>query len=99
MKELITAEVVKEMAAKKETQIILSPDTIITPAARDQAGESGIEILQASPPSIGARINDSKKISEAVTKFLVEEFGDQPFDEETVRTIVTKVIERLGTQV
>ena len=95
MKELITAEVVKDMAAKKEMQIILSPDTIITPAARDQARELGIEIVQDSPPSTGARIDDWKKISEAVVKFLVEEFGDQPFDEETVRTIVTRVLERL----
>jgi hypothetical protein len=96
MKELITAEMVKEMAAKKETQIMLSPDTIITPAARDQAGELGIEILQASPPSIGERTDDWKKVSEAVVKSLVEKFGDQPLDEETVRTIVTRVLERLG---
>lgn len=96
MKELITADVVKEMAARKQGQILVTSNTIITPSARDKAEELGIEIVEESPSSTDARAGDWKKISEAVVQFLRQEFRDQPLDEETVRTIVTRVLERLG---
>jgi hypothetical protein len=97
MKELITVDVVKEMAAKNQGPIRLTSNTIITPAARDQAEELGIEMIQESIPSEAAGNKDRRrKIIGAVVQFLKEEFGDQPLDEETVRTVVTKVLERLG---
>lgn len=96
MKELITADVVKEMATRKLGSIRLTPNTIITPAALDQAKALGIEVVEESTPSNGARPYDRKQITEAVVQFLQEQFGDQPVDEETVRTVVIRVLERLG---
>lgn len=97
MKELITAEMVREVATKNQKQIFLSPDsTIITPAARDQAVELGIEIVEGSPLTAASQTKDWKAIREAVIQCLKEEFGNQSLDEETVRTIVQMVLGRLG---
>ena len=97
MKELITADMVREIAAKNEKQIFLSPDTtIITPAARDQAAELGIEIVEGSPLTAASQTKDWKAIREAVIQCLKEDFGDQQLDEETIRTIVSMVLGRLG---
>lgn len=96
MKEVITADVVKEMAAKKQGPIRLTSNTIITPAARDEAEALGIEIIQESAPSQSAGRYDPKQVAEAVAQFLREEFGERPLDEETVRTVVRRVLERLG---
>ncbi|NIQ37111.1 MAG: hypothetical protein GTN81_00750 [Proteobacteria bacterium] len=96
MKELITAEMVKDMATKKQGPIRLTPDTIITPAARDQADALGIEIVPEGTPSKGAGRYNREKITETVVQYLREEYGDGPLDEETVRTVVTKVLQRLG---
>ncbi len=97
MKELVTAETVREMAAKSQKQIFLSPDTtIITPAARDQAAELGIEIVEGSPLAAASQTKDWKAIREAVIQCLKEEFGGQSLDEETIRTIVQMVLGRLG---
>lgn len=97
MKELITAETVREMAAKNQRQIFLLPDTtLITPAARDQAAELGIEIVEGSPLKPTSQTRDWKKIREAIIQCLREDFGDRQLDEETVGTIVRMVLGRLG---
>lgn len=97
MKELITAEMVREVAAKNQKQIFLSPDTtIITPAARDQAAELEIEIVEGSPLTAASQTKDWKKIREAIVQCLKEDFGDQQLDEETIGTIVRMVLGRLG---
>jgi hypothetical protein len=97
MKELITAEMVKEMAAKNQKQIFLSPDTtLITPAARDQAAEFGIEIVEGSPLTPAPKTKDWEKIREAIIQCLREDFGDQQLDEETIGTIVRMALGRLG---
>lgn len=97
MKKLITAEMVREVAAKNQKQIFLSLDTtIITPAARDQATELGIEIIEGSPLTTASETKDWAKIREAILQCLKEDFGDQQLDEETIRTIVSMVLGRLG---
>jgi len=97
MKELITAEMVREVATKNQKQIFLSPDTtIITPAARDQAVELGIEIVEGSPLTVASQTKDWEKIREAIIQCLKEDFGDQQLDEETIGTIVRMVLGRLG---
>jgi hypothetical protein len=97
MKELITAETVKEVAAKNQKQIFFSSDTtIMTPAARDQAAELGIEIVEGSPIPVAPQTKDWKAIREAVIQILKEDFGGQQLDEETIRTIVRMVLGRLG---
>jgi hypothetical protein len=97
MKELITAEMVREMAAKSQKQIFLSFDTtLITPAARDQAVELGIEIVEGSSLTPASQTRDWKKIREAIIQCLREDFGDQQLDEESVGTIVRMVLGRLG---
>jgi hypothetical protein len=96
MKELITAEMVREMAAKNQKQIFVSSNTIVTHAARDQAAELGVGIVEGSPASPAPEGKDWKGIRDAVIQCLKDEFKDQPLDEETVRTIVRRVIDRLG---
>jgi len=96
MKDLITAETVREMAAKSQKQILLSSNTIITHAARDQAAEFGIEIVEEGSTSPVSEAKDWKAIRDTVIQCLKEEFKDQPLDEETIRTIVRMVLERLG---
>jgi len=85
------------MAAKGQKHIFLSPDTtIITPAARDQAMELGIEIVEEPPLTPPPHTKEWKKIREAIIQCLKEDFGDQQFDEETIGTIVRMVLGRLG---
>jgi hypothetical protein len=97
MKELITAEMVREIAAKNQKQIFLSSDTtLITPAARDQAAELGIEVVEGSPFTPESQTKDWKKIREGIIECLIENFGDQQLDEETIGTIVRMVLGRLG---
>jgi hypothetical protein len=96
MKDLITAETVKEMAAKGGGRVVVTPNTILTPAARDQAEAMGLEIVEEISPETTAPSEKSRKIGQAVVELLRQEFGDQPVDEDTVRTIVTRVLERLG---
>ena len=94
MKELITAEMVREMANKNQRQILLTENILITPAARDLAGELSIEIVEGGS-SQTAKTRDWEGIRETVIRCLKEDFRDQPLDEETVRTIVKKVLDRL----
>lgn len=96
MKELITADMVREMAAKNQSQILLTSNTIITPAARDQAGELGIEIVEGSPSTTASQTKDWEKIREAIIQCLKEDFGEEHLDEDTVRAIVKMVLGRLG---
>lgn len=96
MKEVITVDVVKEVATKKQGPIRLTPNTIITPAARDQAEALGIEIIEEGTASKERRPYNREQIVGTVVQFLREEFGDKPLDEDTVRTVVMRVLERLG---
>ncbi|MBM4338259.1 MAG: hypothetical protein FJ110_01825 [Deltaproteobacteria bacterium] len=96
MKELITAEMVREMAAKSLKQIFVSSNTIMTHAARDQAAELGLEVVEGVSAASASEGKDLKGIRDAVVQCLKDEFKDQPLNEETVRTIVKRVIDRLG---
>ncbi len=96
MKEVITIDVVREIASKKQGPIRLTPNTIITPAARDQAQALGIEIIEQDTASRDGRPYSREQIIGTVVQFLKEEFGDKPLDEDTVRTVVMRVLKRLG---
>ncbi len=96
MKEVITIDVVREIASKKQGPIRLTSNTIITPAARDQAQALGIEIIEQDTASRDRRPYSREQIVGTVVQFLREEFGDKPLDEDTVRTVVMRVLKRLG---
>lgn len=111
MKELITVRDVQERAARGETSLVISRQTIITPSARDAVRELGMDLVEAcqtgpvadrrkggAPQAAVSIRNEAAQAGEIIEQVCRQEGSNCP-DPELVAKVVKEVLACLGGQV
>lgn len=94
MKHLITAETIRSLAANGGSKIVICSDSIVTPAARDEAKQCGIALEFSS--TCQAPPNNASLTLPTANIPLVNKTTSNSIDQSTVQKIVQQVLLQLS---
>ncbi|MBS3969209.1 MAG: cupin domain-containing protein [Clostridia bacterium] len=89
MKTLITVSEIKQFAGSSKKTMYIDANTIVTPAARDAAGERGIKIVVGAPPE---KISEKHQRNEAGVSTKITETVKQNVSGSVDPALIAKIV-------